>query len=354
MSKRYPTTRGEPRAPETQRASRILEIISKISAAPNQWTRRSLAEHYEISERQITKDLQVIRHGLRLELERQPSGGYYFKTLPRLPAVSYSLAEALAIFLAAQAGRRLAGIPHEELSAAIARLRSIMPRELQPLLQDDGAAVPPVPRNRHRERILEVLTRAIAARKSVDLVYHPASRPGERTQRRVDPYAVVPNGQSWHLIGWCHLRCAVRIFKVDRVEDVTVTDIRFTPDPEFDLNEFLTAGWGVTRGTDQPPEEIVLRFTPTAGRWVAEEQWHPTQRSEWLPDGSLEFRVTVPVTEEFARWVLHYGADCDVVAPVHLRTWLAEQARALVERYSRVNVEVGDLLVTSFQPRKEV
>lgn len=342
MSKQYPTRRGEPRAPETQRAKRILEIISKISAAPRQWTRRGLAETYEVSERQITKDLEVIRHGLLLELERQPGGGYYFKTLPRLPAVSYSLSEALAVFLAAQAGRRMPGIPHEELSAAVARLRSIMPAELRPLLQDETVTLPPAPRNRHRERMLEVLTRAIAARKCVDLVYHPASRPGDRSRRRVDPYAIVPNAHSWHLIAWCHLRYAVRIFKIDRVERIEVTDVGFTPDPEFDLNEFLTAGWGVTRGTDQPVEEVELRFTPRAGRWVAEEQWHPTQQTEWLPDGSLQFRVTVPVTEEFSRWVLHYGVDCQVLAPTHLQQWLADQSRVLLERYAGKNgVAVG-------------
>ncbi|MDI3339448.1 MAG: YafY family protein [Sphaerobacter sp.] len=345
MTKQYPVSRGEPRAPETQRAARILDIISRISAAPKVWTRRALAAEYEVSERQITKDLEVIRHGLHLELERQPSGGYYFRSLPRLPAVSYSLAEALAIFLAAQAGRRIAGIPHEELSAAIARLRSIMPPELRPLLHDDTNVLPPVPRNRHRERVLELLTRAIAARKSVDLVYSPASRPGERTVRRVDPYAPVPYGSSWHLIGWCHLRCSVRIFKIDRIEQVELTDIHFTPDPEFDLEEYLTAGWGITRGTNQPPEEVILRFTPTAGRWVVEEEWHPSQSWEWLPDGKLEFRVTIPITEEFARWVLRFGVDCDVVAPAHLRDWLADQARALLGRYAGDEVGVGEQLV---------
>lgn len=335
MTTSFPEGPREPRAPETQRASRILEIISKISSAPYQWTRRRLAEEYEISERQITKDLQIIRHGLRLELDRRAGGGYYFRTLPRLPAVSYSLPEALAVFLAVQAGRRITGIPHEDLSAAIARLRSIMPPDLRPVLQDDAPWLPAAPRNRHRERVLETLTWAYAARRSVDLVYHPASRLNDPTRRRVDPYAVVPNGPSWHLIGWCHLRRAVRIFKIDRIASIEATDVFFKPDPEFDLDDFLLAGWGVTR-TEQPAEKIVLRFTPRAGRWVSEEIWHPTQTCTWLDDGRLEFTVQVPVTEEFSRWVLHYGTDCEVVAPAHLQRWVREQGRRLALRYAAV------------------
>lgn len=326
-----PRTRREVRAPETQRTARILDIIAKICAEPRRWTRQGLASFFEVSERQITKDLEVIRHGLRLELDRKPGGGYYFRTLPTLPAVSYSLSEALAIFLAAQAARRIPGVPQDDLSAAVARLTSIMPPELRPLLNEQVLA--PAARDRHREEVLETLTRAIAGRHSVDLVYTPASRPGETSERRVDPYAVVPTGQSWHLVGWCHLRQAVRIFKVDRVVRAEITTERFTPDPEFDLNAFLDAGWGITRGTDQAPEEVLLLFSPMAGRWVAEERWHPSQHYEWLEDGRLRFALRLPVTDEFARWVLRYGSDCEVIQPAHLRDWIVSQSRALLERY---------------------
>jgi hypothetical protein len=99
------------RYPELQRASRILEVVSRISARPRMWTRGGLANNFEVSERQITKDLDVIRHGLKLDLRYERGGGYYFETIPSLPAVSYSLSEALAIYLAAEAGRRMTGTP---------------------------------------------------------------------------------------------------------------------------------------------------------------------------------------------------------------------------------------------------
>ncbi len=321
------------RLPELQRTSRVLQIIQQINRQPRHWTRRALADFHEVSERQITKDLEIIRHGLRLDLQRAPGGGYYFQSLPTLPALAYSLPEALAIFLAAQAGRQMPGIPREDLSAAISRLTAIMPPELRPLL---GAidALPAAPADPHREAVLETLGQAIAARLRVDLAYTTASRDGVRTERKVDPYAVVPHGSSWYLIGWCHLRGGVRLFKIDRIERLELTSEHYTPDPTFDLAEFMTAGWGVTRGTQQPAEDVELLFSSVAGRWVAEERWHPSQTCAWLPDGRLQFRVRVPVTEEFARWVLRYGADCEVVRPAHLRDWLAAQARALQERYA--------------------
>lgn len=318
---------------EYLRTTRIIQIIQMITGNPGRHTRRSLASEFEISERQITKDLNLIRNGLLFELDRKPGGGYFFRRIPKLPAVSYTLPEALAIFLAARAGRSLAGIPQAELAKALAALTAIMPSEMQPLLERNNRSGPAPARNEHREQILEILSRAIAARCSVDLIYHAASRGGEATTRRVDPYEIMPYGHSWHLIGWCHLRRAVRIFKVDRIERAMLTQASFTFDPNFDLAEFLSQGWGLMRGTSQAAEEVVLLFSATAGRWVAEEQWHPSQVCEWLDDGRLRFRVSIPVTDEFSRWVLRYGNDCEVAQPAHLRGWIADQARALLDRY---------------------
>jgi predicted DNA-binding transcriptional regulator YafY len=319
------------RYPELQRASRILEIVSRISARPRMWTRAGLANNFEVSERQITKDLDVIRHGLRLDLRYERGGGYYFETIPSLPSVSYTLSEALAIYLAAEAGRRMVGIPQEDLSAALARLSSIMPEELAPLLISGTMMPPPPVRDKHREALLTELYQAVASRTSVEMEYVPASRPSSITQRRVDPYAVLPTGQSWHLVGWCHLRQDVRIFKIDRIRNLAMTDHSFERDAEFDVEDFLLQGWGITRVPEQPSEDIELVFDGQAAHWVAEENWHPSQQVEWLNNGRVRLSLHLPVTEEFSRWVLSYGSYCQVIAPDTLREWIEKQARHLLE-----------------------
>ena len=50
---------------ETKRTTRILEIVRIIATAPRRYLRRDLAQRFEVSERMIQKDLDVIRHGLR-------------------------------------------------------------------------------------------------------------------------------------------------------------------------------------------------------------------------------------------------------------------------------------------------
>ena len=94
---------------EIKRTARILEIVQLIAVRPKQYRARELAKRFEVSDRMIKKDLQVIRHGLRLRLNAS-SSGYYFDEVPQLPAVTYVFTEALALLQAAQVARHVSGI----------------------------------------------------------------------------------------------------------------------------------------------------------------------------------------------------------------------------------------------------
>jgi len=77
----------------------------------------------------------------------------------------------------------------------------------------------------------------------------------------------------------------------------------------------------------------VLRFGPEAGRWVAEEYWHPSQRVEEQPDGSVLFKLHIAVTPEFVNWLLYYGRRVEVLEPPALRERVVKEHRRAVEMY---------------------
>ncbi|CAN5540846.1 WYL domain-containing transcriptional regulator [soil metagenome] len=318
------------RLPETTRIARILEMVWLISREPRRWTRVALADEFEISERMITDDIQLIRHGLQFDLQSSYGQGYYFSSLPSLPSVSYSLPEALALILAAQSARQLSGISQTDLAAAIARLSAVIPDELREMVDRLGATAPGVPGNDRRQIMLATVSRAVATNRQLHISYAAASSEGAVTERVVDPYAIVPYLRSWHMIGYCHLREDMRIFKLDRIGAVKTLRSSFENADDFDLADFLGAGWGLIRGIDAPVEEIELQFHHPAARWVAEEHWHRSQQIEWLADGRLRFRVQIQITPEFRRWVFRYGRQVEIIKPDHLREWMREEARAVL------------------------
>lgn len=314
------------RIDETRRVSRLLDIAWRIAAAPRHWTRKLLAGLYEVSERQITSDLAVMRHGLLWQV-RTCHTGYYFDPPPSVPGVQFTLPEALALLLAVRASMALPGVGSVELTAAIARLASLVPPQLQPLVALPES--PPSP----REQTLRTLQLALGERRRVHLTYQAASRGGEVTERDFDPYAIFPYGRSWHVIGHCHLRGAIRDFKADRIAAVAPRTVPYAIPDDFSVADFLGAGWGLMRDTGEPAQEVVLRFTPLAGRWVREECWHATQEIGEEPDGHVRFRVHVPVTPELRRWVFRYGREVEILAPPTLREWMREEAEGVADRY---------------------
>ncbi len=324
---------------EIKRTARILQIIHLVAIRPRRYRAKDLAQHFEISERMIKKDLQIIRHGLRLMLCSSKQG-YYFEETPQLPAVAYSFTEALALVQAAQVSRQVAGISSTDLSAAVARLISLFPPEFgnlfQKLLHQPRITV----EREHRQEMLQLLNRGWLERRKLEIVYSTARRQGAISQRVVHPYHIMPYVRSWQLIAYCENRQAVIMFKVDRIQKATLLDDTYEVADSFDPEKYMGNAWGVVRTVDQQPEEVELHFAPDAGRWVAEEYWHKSQQVEEQPDGSVIFRLNIAVTPEFVNWVLYYGSRVEVMRPNHLRTAVAAEHRQAAEVYSTIEVSM--------------
>ena len=94
------------------------------------------------------------------------------------------------------------------------------------------------------------------------------------------PYLIEPSLQTHalYLIGWDETRNGLRTFKIERIRDVALTPRTFEPPEAGSLEGALRNAWDII--ADQPPTEVVLRFTPAVAARVLETTWHPTQRVE--------------------------------------------------------------------------
>lgn len=324
------TLTGSGRPEDIKRVARILNIVQMIATAPRRYLRRDLSTHFEITERMIQKDLEVIRHGLTLPLVHDPEG-YFFEYIPRLPTLQYTFSEALALLLAVQAAQQISGIGSAELAAAVARLESLFPAEFAPLLRQYGQRQPLTAQGQHRQQMLTLLNRSLLEGRKVRMLYETRSRGGERSERVVQPYALYPYVRSWQLIAYCERREQVLMFKVDRIEEATLMDEAYTIPADFDVEAYMGNTWGLLRGEGGDPVTVILRFTADAGRRVAEEHWHSSQEVELQADGSVLFRLHIAVTSEFVSWVLYHGSQVEVLGPDTLRARVAEEHRRAAE-----------------------
>jgi predicted DNA-binding transcriptional regulator YafY len=110
-----------------------------------------------------------------------------------------------------------------------------------------------------------------------------------------------------------------------------VTDERFIPPDDFDLDEYMQDAFGVIR-TD--PEKVVIRFDPSLERYLKENIWHPSQTFKKDKDGSVLMTMEVGGLREVMSWVMGFGREAEVLEPEHLRRAVAEELAATGERYS--------------------
>ncbi len=323
---------SEGRDNQIRRTARILDIIQQIAMQPGQWSRKKLARYHEISERMIQKDLELVKVRLGLSLVHN-GAGYLFRELPHLPTATYTLNEAISLLTAARLAQAVPGVNSVGLATAIARLETIFPEPLRPLLRNATDKLPRHAIKTHRQSMLTLFHRSLMEQKQTWIAYATGSREGKVSERIIEPYHLMPYGRSWHLIAYDHKRSAILQFKVDRVQEAKILESIYTIPADFDLDAYLGTGWGLMRGSAKKPEEVALIFESEAGRWVTEERWHSSQESMELPDGRIQITFHVGITPEMVSWLLYYGGSVWVERPL----WLREEVRQEHERGMKKN-----------------
>ena len=75
----------------------------------------------------------------------------------------------------------------------------------------------------------------------------------------------------------------------------------------------------------------MLRFSPAAARWVADEEWHPEQRGQFDKDGYYRLEVPYSQPTELLMDVLRHSHHVEVLEPAELRAAI----EAKLEKASR-------------------
>lgn len=86
------------------------------------------------------------------------------------------------------------------------------------------------------KKVINVLAEAIANSRRVKAKYFSLSE-GKLSERLIEPYGIVRRRFNY-LVGYCCTRKERRIFRVDRIVDISLTDGTFKK-PEMDLEDFL-------------------------------------------------------------------------------------------------------------------
>lgn len=173
------------------------------------------------------------------------------------------------------------------------------------------------------DEALAVIRDAVIAGTRLDFDYRNSR--GERERRRVDPLRVESIDQDWYLRGWDHARTALRTFRLDRIENLTATDVPIAYSPgDVTLPETLFEG---------TPDDQLVTVEVSASAVPLIEDYIPEGAERRELDGVVRTSVRVAHFHGLKRLAGGLSGVLTVLDPPEARRVVGEWAAAGAARY---------------------
>jgi predicted DNA-binding transcriptional regulator YafY len=314
----------------TSRVLTVLELLQSHSTLSG----AQIAARLEVDTRTVRRYIAMLQDlGIPVAATPGRHGGYALRPGFKLPPLMLTSDEATALALGLMAVRHL-GLAEVAPAAegALAKIERVLPPQararvhaLQTMITVD---LPP-PEVRVDSALIVELGLAAREQRSVAISYRSNRVGGEsdpQTERQVDPYGVVCHAGHWYTIGHCHLRGGLRVFRLDRIATIAVSETRFQRPEPFDCLEYLTRSvaeiperWSVVLLLDAPIEQVRQHFPAMLATL------------EQRPDG-VWLRSSIDDLGIIARALLASDLRHQILQPPELREELARRARAILAR----------------------
>lgn len=312
-------------------ATRLITLILTLQNQPNRKA-SELADKLGVSVRTLHRYFAMLDEmGIPVYAERGPYGGFSLVRGYKLPPLIFSMEEAVAVYLGTSLVGEMWGELYREASqGAMAKIENILPNEQRG--EVDWARRSLVTTELQRANlssispILEKLRFAARERRQVSALYQSQNN-SKGNKRNIDPYALVFRSGWWYLVGYCHLRSALRTFRVDRMQSLKVLGKSFEMPVGFDIHAYLE-----NELNDQPITRACLRFIPEAAHIVASNPslWESTQENH---DGSMDVIIVAPDLQWLASFTLSFANWVKVIEPPELIVMVRDLAQTTANLY---------------------
>ena len=311
----------------TAQLPRLLALVPYLLARPG-IRLADVAGDFGVTEERLRKDLDLLwvcglpGHGPGdlIDVEFEGDTVTLFEPAGVTRPLRLTVDEALALLVALRALADTPGLDE----------RDAVDRALAKIEQAAGAAAGPADRVEiaveGEERVLPVVRAALDQSRRLHLSYYVPGR-DETTERDVDPMRLLLVEGRSYLEGWCRRVEGVRLFRLDRVSEVTLLDEPSTPPPDVQPRD-------LAQGLFRPgPDDLLvtLELRPGAA-WVAE--YHPCETVTETGDGGLVVTMRAGDPAWVRRLVLRLGDQGRVLEPAELAAQVRADAALALAAYA--------------------
>lgn len=288
----------------------ILQQKKKVSAP-------YLAKKFEVSRRTINRDIEdICRAGIPIVTTRGKGGGISIMEGFNLDTTVFTIEELQAIFTGLKSLDSVSHTSHvERIASKITGKDSVIPFsdniiiDLSSYYKDSLAAK------------IELLKKAINQKRLVSFRYY--YKKGEE-DKLIEPYLIVFKWSSWYVFGFCAERQDFRMYKLNRLWDLHITETEFipreVPEQSKDFDSHITDDYMITAVFDSSEK---YRLIDEYGIGCYSE----------TEDGRLLFRRGFTNIDVMISWLLSFGDKVEVIEPIEIREQIKEIIQKMFDKY---------------------
>jgi predicted DNA-binding transcriptional regulator YafY len=334
-----------------------LSILPRGDQVTRQWhlirlltgkygrTLAQLRSELGVTKRTVQRDIADLERAGFPVISEERNGTVFWHFMEGFHAegqVGLTLTEQMALYFSKGMFQPLRGTPmYEALESAIQKIGSGLPAQSFEFLRGLDKAVS-VSDGKGKDyskskSVIESLTQAIFHHYTVRF-RHRAAQYKEFVEHEVNPYRLWYVNSGLYVVGFDKGKQDLRVFAVERIHSVVLTNKRFQVPPAFDFEAFKQTAFNMIWGE---PQEVKIKFSPTQATYIRERTWHQSQKIDQQKDGSVVLSLHVADLDEVKRWLIGFGSEATVLTPRGLRDEISDEAEALLKNLRSPRVGKG-------------
>ncbi len=299
------------------KTDRLIGILSLL-LQKDQVTAPELADLFEVSRRTINRDIEALSiAGIPIRTIQGSGGGIRIMEGYRVDRTVLTREDMQAILAGLRSLDSVSGTNRytllmEKISAGGSDVMSADRHFLINLAAWDKTAI--------ADKI-GMIHAAVETKRKIQFHY---SAPSGESIRTIEPYFLIFEWSRWYVWGWCELRQDFRLFKLNRMTDITAGEAfpgRDVPYPDLSAEKVF------------PHNYQVKALIRPEYRWRILEDYGTDSFKE-QEDGTLLFSFGFTDEDSIIPWALSFRDGIELLEPAELREKLRLFGKDLMEKYS--------------------
>ncbi|MCF0218277.1 MAG: WYL domain-containing protein [Muribaculaceae bacterium] len=169
------------------------------------------------------------------------------------------------------------------------------------------------------EEYLIQIMKAIKSCSQLQLVYHKFDEAEARPETTINPLCLRLFNRRWYAVIDYVEPEKRRVIALDRIEELTTSKQKFNYPKDFDAQEYFMFDYGIAVGFDEEPCFIHLKINKQQRPYTRALPLHESQKEIEITDDYSVFEYYLKPSNDFARAILPFGQNYEVLKPKELK-----------------------------------